>query len=81
MIVEAVIDKTDVPHNQLRVLLTDKMEIKHSEKLLNPHTYYAELLNDRILSQHTQKKYLLEKNGDFEFKIIDNCQISEEIPF
>ena len=62
--------------NQLTILLSDPISSEHLEQLpkgeKNKYEYYRELLQDKILSQHTQKRYSI-KN----YKIIDN----QAIPF
>ena len=49
--------------NQLKILLSDK--------------YYAELIRDKILAQHTKQKYTL-KSYDDDYKIINNDEINED---
>ncbi|MCZ0932520.1 MAG: toll/interleukin-1 receptor domain-containing protein [Oligoflexia bacterium] len=66
--------------NQLPILLYDRISIKHLEQLpeeeKDKYQYYAELLNDKILSQHTQKRYsITEPNGRTHCEIIDNQAI------
>ncbi len=66
-------------NNQLTVLLSfsskyDRISEEHLKQLQNNKCrYYAELLNDKILSQHTQNRYSIQKiNGESHFEIIDS---------
>lgn len=84
--------------NQLTILLLDPISLEHLSQLpenqRNQYKYYADLLNDKILSQHTQKRFSITKpDGQTHCKIIDNQTIKisnqkvtnkqtfEEIPF
>ena len=60
--------------NQLMVLLSDRIIQEHLIQLQDKeYKYYAELLNDKVLSQHTQKRYSIKNsNGNSNFKIIDS---------
>ena len=100
-IVSGITDKTKGSDdfgglNQLRVILIDGIDPKHLKKIPNEkYEFYAELLRDKILSQHTKKRYSIIKFPEIErgnlFKIIDDHQTmnnqnldvnnSEELPF
>ena len=64
--------------NQLRMLLSDPIELNHSNKLSSKkYEYYAELLRDKILSQHTENRCSIIKRSEknfVSFGIIDNHQ-------
>ena len=68
--------------NQLSVLLWDNIGSDHLSQLpeneRDKYKYYAELLNDKILSQHTQKRYSIKKSNNY-FEIIDNQVIFPKI--
>ena len=61
--------------NQLKILLYNKIS-KANLKILptNKYTYYAELLRDKILSQHTKNRYSIIEGQNNGFEIIDNHQ-------
>ena len=66
--------------NQLSILLLDRIapdrlsQLPENEK--DKYEYYAELLNDKILSQHTQNRYsITQSNGRTHCEIIDNQAI------
>ena len=68
--------------NQLKAILMDPfLKEEHIKKVPKKYKYYAELLRDKILSQHTKKRYSIKKLPEKEkksiddvFKIIDNYQ-------
>ncbi len=63
--------------NQLIILLRDPIILEHLKQLQNnQYKYYAELLDDKVLSQHTQKRYSISKSNDrpTTFDIINNQQ-------
>ena len=76
-IVAAIIGPARRSINQLGILLIDSINPEHLNQLPNrQYEYYAELLEARILSQHTQKRYSIQKlkwpHNTVHFKIIDN---------
>ncbi len=65
--------------NQLKILLYNKISKANLKTLpTNKYTYYAELLADKILSQHTKNRYSIKKqsrtDGLVVFDIIDKHQ-------
>ena len=78
-IVETIEEPGQIRINQLAILLLDSIELKHLNQLSKKYEYYAELLRDKILSQHTQKRYSIikppgQERGNCWFKIIDAHQ-------
>ncbi len=93
-IVKTIKGPAETSVNQLTILLYDRISPKHLKQLPNSkYRYYAELLNDKVLSQHTQNRYSIKKSNRkktfVEFEIVDsqatiaitNKQKIEELPF
>ena len=77
-IVETIKGPSTHPINQLSILLCDdEIDPKYLNKLSSSkYKYYVELLRDKILSQHTKKRYSIVKRSeqDERFRIVDNHQ-------
>ena len=60
--------------NQLTILLSDPINPEYFDQLPpEKYKYYAELLDDKVLSQHTQKRYSITKSkSQTNFEIIDS---------
>ena len=80
-IAEEITDKTEKPGrfgglNQLQAILMDHIGSDHLKRISDKHEFYGELLRDKILSQHTQKRYSVMKLSEPKygnvFEIIDN---------
>ena len=80
-LVETIKGPAKTSINQLETLfpsvpISNKEHLKKIQKMPKKYKYYAELLRDKILSQHTQGRYSIDKGKDKYswFKIIDNYQ-------
>ena len=94
-IVETINGPARYNNNQLRIILLDGIESDHLNKLSSKkYNFYAELLRDKILSQHTKNRYSIIKRSEknfVSFSIIDNHQAinnqkldasnTEDLPF